>query len=107
MWITNAAFAGLFVIFAQAEEGLTAFLVELETPGLSIGREEHKLGLKGSSTCRVILDGAVVPVENLLGKPGDGDKIALYTLNLGRFKLAAAAVGQSKNLLGIATRYAK
>jgi len=108
MWITNAAFADLFTVFAKVDgEQFTAFLVERGTPGLSIGREERKLGLKGSSTARVVLDDVVVPLENVLGAVRYGAKVALYTLNLGRYKLAAASVGQSKNLLGIATRYAK
>ncbi len=107
MWITNAAFAGLFIVFAQTDHGLTAFIIERETAGMSIGQEERKLGLKGSSTCRLILEGVEVPAENVLGQPGDGGKIALYTLNVGRFKIAASAVGQSKHLLGIATRYSK
>ena len=107
MWVTNAGFADLFVVFAKVEERLTAFLIERDTPGLAIGREEHKLGLKGSSTCRILLENAAVPVENRLGREGDGSKIALNALNLGRFKIAASSVGQSKNLLGIAARYAK
>lgn len=109
MWITNAAFADLFVVFAKVEgqKGLTAFLVERGWAGVSIGREEHKLGLKGSSTCRLLLDNVSVSAENVLGKLGEGAKVALYTLNLGRFKIAASSLGQGKNLLGIATRYAK
>jgi alkylation response protein AidB-like acyl-CoA dehydrogenase len=109
MWITNAAFADLFVVFAKIEgqEKLTAFVVERTSPGVAIGREEHKLGLKGSSTCRLILDSVPVGAENVLGAPGEGAKVALYTLNLGRFKVAASALGQAKILLGIATRYAK
>jgi alkylation response protein AidB-like acyl-CoA dehydrogenase len=109
MWITNGAFADLFTVFAKVEgqSGLTAFLVERSWEGVSIGREEHKLGLKGSSTCRLILDNVTVPAANMLGAVGEGGKVALYTLNLGRFKIAASSVGQSKNLLGIATRYAK
>src|SRR5262249_17434080 len=108
MWITNAAFADLFTVFAKVDgEKLTAFLVERGFPGVSIGREEHKLGLKGSSTCRLILDNVPVPAENVLEAVGEGAKVALYTLNLGRFKIAASSVGQSKNLLGLATRYAK
>ncbi len=107
MWITNAAFGGLFTVFAKVDDAVTAFLVERDTPGLAISREEHKLGLKGSSTCRLLLDDVRVPAENLLGAAGDGGRIALNVLNVGRFKIAASAVGQSKNLLGIATRYAK
>lgn len=108
MWITNAAFADLFTVFARVDdqEGLTAFLVERDRPGLSIGREEHKLGLKGSSTCRLLLDGVVVPAENRIGAEGEGGRIALNTLNLGRFKIAASSVARSKVLLGFAARYA-
>lgn len=108
MWITNAAFADLFTVFAKVNgRRFTAFLVERGSPGLSIGREERKLGLKGTSTCRLVLDAVPVPAENLLARIGQGTQVALYTLNLGRFKIAASAVGQGKNLLGIATRYAK
>lgn len=107
MWITNAAFADLFIVFAKVGgEQFTAFLVERSFPGVSIGREENKLGLRGSSTCRLILEDVPVPVENVLGEIGEGAKVALYTLNVGRFKIAASSVGQSKNLLGMAARYA-
>lgn len=107
MWVTNAAFADLFIVFAKVDgEQFTAFLVERSFPGVSIGREENKLGLRGSSTCRLILEDVPVPAENVLGGIGKGAKVALYTLNLGRFKIAASSVGQSKNLLGMAARYA-
>lgn len=107
MWTTNAGFADLFTIFAKVDgEHLTAFLVEKETPGLSLGREEHKLGLKGSSTRRVILDNARVPVENVLGEVGKGYRAAIYILNIGRFNLGAGAVGSCKEVIKIAAQYA-
>ena len=75
MWTTNAGFADLFVVFAKVDgEQFTAFLVDRITPGLSLGREEHKLGIKGSSTRRVILDGAAVPIDNVLGEVGKGSR---------------------------------
>jgi alkylation response protein AidB-like acyl-CoA dehydrogenase len=108
MWISNAAFAGLFVLFAKVDgQQFTAFLVERETPGLTTGREEHKIGIKGSSTRRVILEDAAVPVENVLGEVGKGHLVAFNSLNYGRFKLAAATVGGSKASLAAAARYAK
>jgi alkylation response protein AidB-like acyl-CoA dehydrogenase len=108
MWTTNAGFADLFTIFAKIDgEQFTAFLVEKDTPGLSLGREEHKLGIRGSSTRRVILDNAQVPVENVLGEAGKGYRVALYVLNIGRFNLGAGGLGSSKEVLRIATQYAK
>lgn len=108
MWISNAAFAGLFVLFAKVDgQQFTAFLVERETPGLTTGREEHKIGIKGSSTRRVILEDAAVPVENVLGEVGKGHLVAFNSLNYGRFKLAAATLGGSKASLAAAARYAK
>jgi alkylation response protein AidB-like acyl-CoA dehydrogenase len=111
MWITNAGFADLFVVFAQATgdrgEGLTAFLVERDTPGLSFGAEERKMGIKGSSTRQVILEEAPVPFENVLGEVGKGHRIAFSILNLGRLKLAAGAVGGTKEMLRLATGYAR
>lgn len=108
MWITNAAFADLFTVFARVEggDGLSAFLVEADRPGMTVGREEHKIGLKGSSTCRLVLDGVEIPAGNRLSEEGEGGRIALNTLNLGRFKIAASSVGRSKDLLGISARYA-
>jgi alkylation response protein AidB-like acyl-CoA dehydrogenase len=108
MWTTNAGFADLFVVFAKIDgEQFTAFLVERNTPGVSLGREEHKLGLKGSSTRRVILDNASVPVENILGEVGKGHRVALYVLNIGRFQIGAGGLGGSKEMLRTATLYAK
>lgn len=108
MWTTNGGFADLFTVFAQLDgQAFTAFLVERTTPGVSIGREEHKLGLHGSSTCRLILDNALVPRENLLGEIGQGHRPALYALNLGRFHIGATALGFAREVLRSAVTYAK
>src|SRR5438445_10200632 len=107
MWISNAAWSDLFTIFAKVDgEKVTAFLVERTFPGLSTGKEEHKLGIKSSSTRRVILEDAKVPVENVLGEVGKGAYIAFNILNLGRFKLGAGGIGGAKESLKVATRYA-
>ena len=108
MWITNSGFADLFTVFAKVDgEKFTAFLVERNTPGFSVGAEEHKLGIRGSSTCPLILDDCQVPVENLLGEIGKGHHIAFNILNIGRFKLGAACVGGARNGLQNAIEYAK
>jgi alkylation response protein AidB-like acyl-CoA dehydrogenase len=108
MWITNAGFADLFTVFAKIDgEKFTAFLVERTFPGLSIGGEEHKLGIRGSSTCPVILNDCKVPVENLLGEIGKGHIIAFNILNIGRFKLGAMCVGGGRVSLEHAISYAK
>ncbi len=108
MWITNGAFADLFTVFAQVEgAGFTAFLVERGFAGVSASREEEKLGLRGSSTTRIHLENVAVPVENVLGEIGKGYRPALYALNLGRFAIAATALGMCKENLRIATLYAK
>jgi alkylation response protein AidB-like acyl-CoA dehydrogenase len=107
MWITNTAFADLFTVFAKVDgEKFTAFLVERGFPGISFGREEHKLGMKGTSTRRVILENCLVPRENQLGEIGKGHYAAFCALNLGRFKLEAGAVGGIKYLLQAAAQYA-
>ncbi len=107
-FITNAAFADLFTVYAKIDgEQFTAFLVERDTPGLTIGREEEKMGLHGASTCPVTLDGVVVPAGNLLGEPGKGHRVAFNVLNVGRFKLGAACLGGMRPALAVATRYAK
>lgn len=107
MWISNSAWANLFTVFAKVDgQHTTAFLVERTFPGVSLGKEEHKLGIKTSSTRRVILEDAQVPVENLLGEVGKGAYIAFNILNLGRFKLGAGAIGAAKESLKIAIRYA-
>jgi len=108
MWVTNAGFADLFTVFAKLNgEQFTAFLVERTTPGVNLGREEHKIGLHGSSTRRVAFENVFVPAENLLGEVGKAHYIALNTLNLGRYKMAASALGTGKYALELATRYAK
>jgi alkylation response protein AidB-like acyl-CoA dehydrogenase len=108
MWITNSGFADLFTVFAKIDgEKFSAFLIERGTPGFSIGKEEHKLGIRGSSTCPLVLADCRVPVENLLGEPGKGHHIAFNILNIGRFKLGAACVGGARNALADAVRYAK
>lgn len=106
-FITNAGFADLFTVYAKIDgEQFSAFLVERDTPGLSIGPEEEKMGLHGASTCPVTLDGVVVPEDALLGEPGKGHRIAFNVLNVGRFKLGAATLGGMRPALALATRYA-
>jgi alkylation response protein AidB-like acyl-CoA dehydrogenase len=108
MWITNAGKADLFTVFAKINgEQFTAFLVEANSPGLKVGHEEKKMGIKGSSTCAVYFDNVQVPVENLLGEIGRGHVIAFNILNLGRLKLGPFAVGGSKNVLQACIKYAK
>ena len=108
MWITNAGFADLFTVFAKIDgEKFTAFLVEKTFPGFSIGGEEHKMGIRGSSTCPIILNDCKVPVENLLGEIGKGHVIAFNILNIGRFKLGAMCVGGARVSLENAIGYAK
>ncbi|MBE0504432.1 MAG: acyl-CoA dehydrogenase family protein [Desulfuromonadales bacterium] len=106
-FITNGSFANLYTVFAKIDrEHFTAFLVERTTEGLSVGPEEKKLGIKGSSTTQIILDNAKVPVENLLGEIGKGHKIAFNVLNVGRFKLGAAVTGAAKHALVTGIKYA-
>jgi butyryl-CoA dehydrogenase len=107
MWITNAGFADLFTVFAKIGDKFTAFLVERNFPGFSIGGEEHKMGIRGSSTCPIILNDCKVPVENLLGEIGKGATIAFNILNIGRFKLGAMCVGGGRVSLENAIGYAK
>ncbi len=108
MWITNAGFADLFTVFAKIDgEKFTAFLVERDFPGFSIGAEEHKLGIRGSSTCPIILNDCKVPVENLLGDIGKGHIIAFNILNIGRFKLGAMCLGGARVSLEHGIGYAK
>ncbi|WP_324717900.1 acyl-CoA dehydrogenase family protein [Carboxydochorda subterranea] len=107
-WITNAGFADLMVVYAKVNgEQFTAFLVETASPGLSLGPEEDKLGIRGSSTRAVYLDGVRVPAENVLGEIGRGHVIAFGVLNVGRFKLAAGSLGSGKAALEVATAYAE
>jgi len=108
MWITNAAFADLFTVFAKVNgEKFTAFLIEHSFPGFTVGPEEHKMGIRGSSTCPLILTDCKVPVENVLGEIGKGHHIAFNVLNVGRFKLGAGCVGSSRNCIEGAINYAK
>lgn len=108
MWITNCGIAGLFTVFAKIDgEKFSAFLIERDTPGLTVGAEEHKLGIRGSSTCPLVLDGCTIPAANLLGEPGKGHHIAFNVLNVGRFKLGVACVGGARQALGHTIRYAK
>ncbi len=108
MWITNAGFGDLFIIFAKVDgEKFSAFIVERTFPGFSVGAEEHKLGIRGSSTCPLILNDCQVPVESLLGELGKGHHIAFNILNIGRFKLGAAALGGSRHSLTHAIKWAK
>ena len=105
-WITNAGFADLFVVFAKIDgTAFTAFLVERESEGFSVGPEEHKHGIKGSSTCALSFQNVKVPVENLLGEAGQGHRIAFNILNVGRARLGIACVGAAKYALHLATRY--
>lgn len=107
MWITNAGFADLFTVFAKVDgDKFTAFLVEASYAGVSTGAEEHKMGIKGSSTRMLILEDVMVPEENLLGEVGRGHKIAFNILNIGRFKLGVGVLGASKRMIEIATNYA-
>jgi alkylation response protein AidB-like acyl-CoA dehydrogenase len=108
MWITNAGFADLFTVFAKVNgDKFSAFLVERTFPGFSVGAEEHKMGIRGSSTCPIILNDCKVPVENLLGEIGKGHIIAFNILNVGRFKLGAMCVGGGRVSLENAIGYAK
>ena len=106
-YTTNGGFAELFTIFAKVDkQHFTAFLVEKSFPGLVVGNEEKKMGIKGSSTTQIILDNCRVPVENLLGEIGKGHKIAFNVLNIGRFKLGAGVTGAAKMALAEGIRYA-
>src|ERR1700683_691470 len=108
MWITNGGFADLFTVFAKIDgDKFSAFLVERNFPGFSTGAEEHKMGIRGSSTCPVILNDCKVPVENLLGEIGKGHVIAFNILNVGRFKLGAMCVGGGRVSFENAISYAK
>jgi len=106
-WITNAHMADVYVVFARSEEGITSFIVERTMEGVSVGPEEDKLGIRGSSTATLILDNVLVPEENVLGVIGKGHHIALNILNLARLKLAFSNVGMSKQALNEAIEYGK
>jgi alkylation response protein AidB-like acyl-CoA dehydrogenase len=108
MWITNAGFADIFTVFAKIgdDKNLTAFIIEKGFGGITINAEEKKMGIKGSSTCQVFFNNTKVPVENLLGEREGGFKIALNILNVGRIKLAGAAIGASKKVIDESIQYA-
>jgi alkylation response protein AidB-like acyl-CoA dehydrogenase len=106
MWITNGGFADIFIVFAKVDgDKFTAFIVERQ-PGLTSGAEEHKMGIKGSSTTALVLSDVRTPVENLLGEVGKGHKIAFNVLNIGRFKLGAMCAGGMKLMVQESVRYA-
>ncbi len=109
MWITNGGFADLFIVFAKIDgekDKFTAFIVEANSPGITRGEEEHKLGIKGSSTRQIFFDNVQVPMENILGAIGKGHKIAFNILNIGRFKLGAMTVGGCRMSVTTAVKYA-
>jgi len=112
LWITNAAEAGLFIVFATVNpdagyKGITAFLVERSFPGFTVGKKEDKLGIRASSTCELILEDCVVPRDNVLGEIGKGYKIAIETLNEGRIGIGAQMVGLAQGSWECGTAYAK
>lgn len=107
MWISNAKWANLFLVLAKIDgDKFTAFLVERDFPGVSISREEHKMGLKGSSTARLVLEDAEVPAENLLHNSGQGHHVAFNALNIGRFKLSSMSIGPCRDAMFHAANYA-
>jgi butyryl-CoA dehydrogenase len=107
-WITNGGTADLYTVFAKIDGAkFTAFLIERGTPGLTVGAEEHKLGIRGSSTCPLVLQDCKIPKENLLGEAGKGHHIAFNVLNVGRLKLAVACIGGARHALAAMIRYAK
>ena len=107
-WLTNGGMAGIYTVFAKIDgEKFSAFLIERGTPGMTPGAEEHKLGIRGSSTCPLVLADCRIPKENLLGEAGKGHHIAFNVLNVGRFKLGVACVGGARQALTAMIRYAK
>jgi len=112
LWITNAKEAGLFIVFATLDpalgyKGITAFLVEKDTPGFSLGKKEDKLGIRASSTCELIFRDCLIPAANLLGEPGKGYKIAIETLNEGRIGIGAQMLGLATGAWDHAAKWAK
>src|SRR6266581_2004359 len=108
MWLTNAGFADTYITFAKVDgEHFSCFIIEKGMPGVSLGAEEKKTGIKGSSTRPLILQDAVIPKENLLGEIGKGHKVAFNILNVGRFKLGAGVTGGAKLSIKAAVEYAK
>jgi alkylation response protein AidB-like acyl-CoA dehydrogenase len=112
LWITNAAEAGIFLVFANANpeagyKGITCFIVERESPGLAIGHKEDKLGIRASSTCEVVLDGVLVPASQILGEAGKGYKIAIETLNEGRIGIGGQMLGLAQGAFDHSIAYAR
>jgi alkylation response protein AidB-like acyl-CoA dehydrogenase len=112
LWITNGAEAGIFVVFANANpsagyKGITAFIVERDTPGFKVGKKEDKLGIRASSTAELLFDGCIVPAGNVLGEVGQGYKIAIETLNEGRIGIGAQMLGIARGALEATTAYVK
>jgi alkylation response protein AidB-like acyl-CoA dehydrogenase len=112
LWISNALEAGVFIVFATVDpaagyHGITAFVVDRATPGLSIGKKEDKLGIRASSTCELILDDCRVPAKNILGEIGKGYKVAIETLNEGRIGIGAQMVGLAQGALDHTVAYIK
>ncbi len=108
MWITNCGIASLYTIFAKIDgEKFSAFLVERNTPGMTVGAEEHKMGIRGSSTCPLVFSDCKIPAANLLGEAGKGHHIAFNVLNVGRFKLGVACIGGARHAVAQMARYAK
>lgn len=112
MWITNGGFADVYIVFAkideqgQTDKNLSAFIVDRDFEGITMNEPEHKMGIKGSDTRQIFLNDVKVPVENLLSERGNGFKIAVNILNIGRIKLGVAAIGGSKEVINNAVRYA-
>jgi butyryl-CoA dehydrogenase/short/branched chain acyl-CoA dehydrogenase len=112
LWITNAKEAGLFVLFATLDpaagyKGITAFIIEKNSPGFTVGKKEDKLGIRASSTCELILEDCRVPRKNVLGEPGKGYKIAIETLNEGRIGIGAQMIGIARGAWEYAAKYAQ
>ncbi len=107
MWITNAPFADIFSVYARTKMGISLFVVPADTPGVSVGAPEKKLGIRGSKTASVTFDNVRIPKDNLLGREGRGFLIAMKTLDAGRLGLGAATLGTMKEVLEISTQYAK
>jgi alkylation response protein AidB-like acyl-CoA dehydrogenase len=112
LWITNGADAGIFVVFVTANpaagyKGITAFIVERDTPGFTVGKKEDKLGIRASSTTELLFDGCVVPAANVLGEVGKGYKIAIETLNVGRIGIGAQMIGIARGALDATLAYVK
>jgi acyl-CoA dehydrogenase len=112
LWITNAKEAGLFIVFATLDptlgyKGITAFLVEKDTPGFTLGKKEDKLGIRASSTCELVFNNCVIPAANVLGEPGKGYKIAIETLNEGRIGIGAQMLGLAAGAWEHAAKWAK